>query len=506
MASTEARPSAVIPAQAGPAAKERGGQPPTAAPPGYGHKEVIGLLIAFALMFAARFAPVLPGLDPKGQVVLGVFLWFIVALATEALPQAVVGVGAPMFVVVLGAAPVAKAYSAFAGDVFFLAFGAFVLVAAMIGTGLGKRIALGIAAGVRSSKASRILGALMGAGTGLHAVLPTVSETALFLPISRCIGEMTADAPRSKALERANAATILTITGLVPLFAGVFFLTAGVPNLVLTGLLHKSFGIDVTWVQWLVFNLPLWGLIPILFFIVRRWFRLKDVEIPDAETRLPRMRTELGPIGRAEKWTLAAIVVAFVLWTTEPLHHISTGMVSVIMALVLLAPWTGISFAEHGKHMMWQVLFLIGGAISMGDLLYSSGAVTWLAKFLVEPITNSGITNPILLLLILAFALHIARAGVLSGGAMAAAFVPLILALAGPLHFSVLPFSLILVNALNFAVFVPISAVAILIAFEASGIKWGEMIRLGALISVVANVYLILVQSLWLDVLGYPLR
>ncbi len=510
MATTEATPGG--PAPAGGATRhpvsttKQAGAPAEAAPRWFRRKEVIGLVIAFGLMFTARFAPVFPGLGSTGQIVLGVFLWFVICLATEALPQAIVGVGAPMFAVVLGAAPVAKAYGAFASDTFFLAFGAFILVAAMIGTGLGKRIALVVAAGVRSSRASRILGALMGAGTLLHAVLPTVSETALFLPISRCIGEMSDGAPRSNALARANAATILTITGLVPLFAGVFFLTAGVPNLVLTGLLQKSFGIDVTWVQWLVFNLPLWGLIPILFLVVRRWFRLKGVEIPDAQTRLPQMRTALGPVSRPERWTIVGIVVAFVLWTTEPLHHISTGMVSVIMALVLLAPWTGISFAEHGKHVMWQVLFLIGGAISVGDLLYSSGAVTWLATFLVGPITGSGITDPILLLLILAFALHVARAGVLSGGAMAAAFVPLTIALAGPLHLNVLPFSIILVNALNFAVFVPISTVAVLIAFEASGIKWGEMMRLGSLISVIANVYLILTQSLWLDVLGYPLR
>jgi di/tricarboxylate transporter len=86
----------------------------------------------------------------------------------------------------------------------------------------------------------------------------------------------------------------------------------------------------------------------------------------------------------------------------------------------------------------------------------------------VEPIKASRLRSPVLLL-VLAFALHVARAGVLSGGAMAAAFVALTIALATSLHLNVLPFALILTNALNFAVFVPISSVAVLIAFEASG-------------------------------------
>lgn len=392
-----------------------------------------------------------------------------------------------------------------ATEPFFLAFGAFMLVAAMIGTGLGKRIAFAVAAGVRSTRATRILGALMGAGTALHAVLPTVSETALFLPISHCLGEMVQGEERSPELDRANAATILTITGLVPLFGGVLFLTAGVPNLVLSGLLSRSLHIQLSWVDWLIYNLPLWGLIPILYLVVRRWFRLSGVELPQATTRLPRMRAELGPITRPEISTLVAIAVGFALWTTEPLHHISTGMVAVIMVVVLFLPWTGITMADHGRHIMWQVLFLLGGAISMGNLLYDSGAVTWLAGFLVEPIKASRLHSPVLLLLVLAFALHVARAGVLSGGAVAAAFVPLTIALATSLHLNVLPFALILTNALNFAVFVPISSIAVLIAFEASELRWGEMLRFGALISVIANIYLVIAQIAWMSLLGYPL-
>jgi sodium-dependent dicarboxylate transporter 2/3/5 len=199
------------------------------------------------------------------------------------------------------------------------------------------------------------------------------------------------------------------------------------------------------------------------------------------------MRAELGPITRPEISTLVAIAVGFALWTTEPWHHTSTGMVAVIMVVVLFLPWTGITMADHGRH----------------NLLYDSGAVTWLAGFLVEPIKASGLHSPVLLL-VLAFALHVARAGVLSGGAVAAAFVPLTIALATSLHLNVLPFALILTDALKFTVFVPISSVAVLIAFEASGLRWGEMLRLGALISVIANVYLVITHSAWMSLLGHP--
>jgi len=467
---------------------------------------LVALVLASVIVAVAHLAPAMPGLKPQAQTILGVFIWFVIVLAAEALPQILIGVAAPLLVFLLNRTPVPEAFNAFNSDVFFLIMGAFVLVAVMIGTGLGKRLALGIVASVRSTKATRIMAAMMGAGTALHVILPTVSETALFLPISRCLGELHEGEEMPPTLKRANQAMILTVTGLVPLFAGAFFLTAGVPNLILAALLEKSSNIKINWLDWLVYNLPLWGLIPILYFLVRWWFKIGDIELPNAATVLPKVRADLGRISRGEIWTLVCIGVGFTLWVSEPLTGISTGMAALIMVVLLFMPWSGLRFADYGGQVMWPLLFLIAGAISMGNLLFKSGAVTWLAQFLVAPIESSGINNGIAILLILAFGLHIARAGIISGGAMAAVFVPLIIGIAKPLGFNVLPFALILTNALNFAVFVPISAVAILIAVQTAELKWREMIIFGSIVSVIANVYLILVQSQWMALLGHPLR
>lgn len=466
---------------------------------------VLALLVATAALLALHLGPPLPGLKPQAQTVLGIFLWFVIVLATEALPQIVVGVAAPLLAVILNGTRVPKAFNAFNSDVFFLILSAFMLVAVMIGTGLGKRVAFGVVHVVRSSRASRILGAMTVAGTLLHAILPTVSETALFLPISRCLGELSEGQQMPPKLRRANQAMILTITGLVPLFASVLFLTAGVPNLVLTALLGKNSGIQINWLDWFIYNLPLWGLIPITYLLVRWWFKLGSVELPDATQTLARARAELGPISKQEIWVLVCIAVGFTLWVTEPLHGISTGMSALIMVGLLFMPGIGLRFADFAGAVMWQLLFLIGGAISMGNLLFSSGAVTWLSRFAVAPIQHSGLHNGILVLFILAFALHVARAGIISGGAMAAVFVPLSIGIAKQLGFNVLPFALILTNAMNFAVFVPISAVAVLIAVQAAELRWREMVAFGSLLSVVANVYLILTQSAWMALLGHPL-
>lgn len=464
------------------------------------------LAVAFGLVALAHWGPLLPGLHPVGQTVLGVFIWFILCTAANALPGTAVGVGAPMLVVVLTGMKLPKAFSAFNGNVFFLAFGAFVMAAVMMATPLGRRVALGITGLLRSSKVDRILGGAMGATVFLHAVLPTVSETALFLPVAQGLTELPYRDDDRHAEERSRVAVIMTVAGLTPLFAASLFLTGAFPNLMLTGVLASTSGIHIGWLTWFVYNLPLWGLLPLLFFLVRWWFHLGGLELADASVALPRMRSELGPMGWNEKWAVICVTGGFVLWVSAPLTKLSTGMVALMVVMALFAPWGGLDIRSVGRHVMWEVWVLLGGAISMGNTLYGTGVVSWLAKFLVKPIVASGINQPIVILLIVVFGLHIARAGIVSAVATGAAFIPLTIGLAKALGMAVLPFSLIVTNALGYAIFLPISITAVLIAFSASGMRWGEALRFGALLSVVANVYVVVVQSAWLDLLGLPLR
>lgn len=461
---------------------------------------------ALALVALARFGPLLPGLSPEGQTVLGVFLFFILCTATSALPGPVVGLTAPTLVVVLTHAKLSVAFSAFDGKVFFLALGAFVIAAVMMATPLGRRIALSITGLCNSSKVPRILSAAMGGTVFLHAVLPTVSETALFLPVAQGLSEIPPKAGQEVHQQRTNTAFVMTIAGLTPLFAGPLFLTGAFPNLMLTGLLHKTMGIRISWLSWFLYNLPLWGLLPILFLMAQRWFRLKGVELSDAKVAIPQMRAELGPISWPEIWAVICVTTGFALWITGPLTHLSTGMVALLVVGMMFLPFGGLDFARVAPQIMWGVLMLLGGAISLGNLLFKTGVVKWMSHFLVAPIHAAGLHSPILVLLAVVFGLHIARAGVVSAVATGAAFIPLTIGLAKGFGFSVLPFSLIVTNALNYAVFLPISITAVLIAFSASKMRWAEAVRFGALLSIVANVYVVIVQSAWLDILGLPLR
>ncbi|MDN5347090.1 MAG: hypothetical protein PWP65_654 [Clostridia bacterium] len=468
-------------------------------------KQVIGTIIAFILLFSVGFAPAFPGLKPEAQRVLAIFLWFIACMVTDALPKAIIGLAAPTLLVVMANMKIPAAFGAFASNAFFLAIGAFIYAAIMMGTPLGRRIAIGITNTLRSTRVTRILTGLSLADVAIGGILPTVSETALFLPISKGVTGLMRGREHLPESKRINTAIILMITALVPLFTGPLILTSHFPNIMLAGNL-ANVKIQVSWVDWFIYNLPLWGLLPILLLYVTWYFKLKGLDIPGADEELPKMKAELGKITWPEIWAAACLILGLFLWITEgTLHNMKTGMVAIIVLMLAFLPFGKLNFEKMNQYIMWDIWLLLGGAICVGNALNNSGAVDWLAGFIVNPIKAAGILSPLAVLFIIVFGFHIARAGIVSAAAMGATFIPLTIGLAKELGFNILPFSLIVINSLSYAFFLPISITAFLIAWGASGTSTWEAIKFGSLLSVIANIYVILVQSAWMTLIGHPL-
>lgn len=467
-------------------------------------KALVGLAVSFGILLALHFAPTMPGLKPAAQSALGVFLWFIVCMVSDALPKAIVGFATPLLLVIFSGLKPGVAFKAFSTDIFFLGAGAFVIAGIMMGTPLGRRIALTLVTVLKSNRVTKIQTGLGLADVAVGSVLPTVSETALFLPVTKAIGTLMKGKEHLPEVKRINTALLLQTPGLTPLFTGTLILTSHFPNIILAGQLKETHGIYISWLDWFWLNLPLWGLLPIMFFYVFTYFKLWKLEIPGAEEQIPKLKKELGKITWPEIWGLICIALGLLLWITEGVHKIQSGMVALITATLLFMPWGKIRFENVNKHIMWDTLILLGGAISLGTNLYDVGVVKWLSDFIVEPVKGLGLPT-LAMMVVLAFALHIARAGVVSAVAMGAAFIPLLIGMAKSFELNVLPFTLVLTNCLSYAFFLPISITAFLIAWGASGATGWTAIRFGAGLSIISNLYVLFVQTAWLALIGYPL-
>lgn len=467
---------------------------------------ITGLLVAFAILFYFHWGQPIPGLKPQAQTVLGIFAWFITVTVTDAMNRLAIGVTVPMLLVVLGGYTVPEGFKAFSSGIFFLLAGAFTFAGVMMGTPLGRRIAIGITTAMRSARVTRIIGGLAVADVAVGGLLPTVTEAALFLPIVKAVTLLMKGREHLAESKRIRTALFYMDPGLVPLFTAPLILTSQPPNIMLVGHLKTVEKIDISWIQWFWLNLPLWGLLPILFLYVIWWFKLRGLEIPGADTELPRMKQELGAITWPEIWAASCISLGLLLWVTEgTLHKISTSMVAVVVIFLLFLPCGGIKYTMIGPHVLWDTLFLFGGAISLGGAFSSSGAATWMADGIVAPLKDANL--PLIpLLLVLIGGLQIARAGVLSASAMGAAFIPLAVGLAHSLGMSAMPFTLVVINCLSYAILLPFSIAGFFLAWGASKTSGWDAVKFGIPLTIISNIYVIVVQTAWLTLIGYPMR
>ena len=330
------------------------------------------------------------GLDAKAWQCFAVFAATIVALLIKPMPM---GASVLCGLVVLAGGNVlgetskeslAAALSGYGDTTTWLVVSAFLLGSAMVRSGLGRRIALGLAVLLGRT----VLGlayAIAGAEFVLGTMIPsnTARGGGVMAPIvnslSHALGSRADDRPR-------RAGEYLCLCGAhLNLVAAATFLTGMAAN----PLIAKETGIDFDWGTWL-----LGSIVPALVsFLVLPLFLLKlaPPELTDAQGARSQARSdldEMGPWTRMEKTMLGVFVLMVGLWASKPLHGLHTTTVALAGVVILL-----VAGVEKWKDMKenaaaWDALIWLGGLISMADALRNLGFISWFAETMNDEVVG----------------------------------------------------------------------------------------------------------------------
>lgn len=385
-----------------------------------------GLPLALVIGLLIYFSPPSPTLGVQGHAAIALFAATFILFLTEALPLAVTAIAVVPVAVLMGIVKIGPGLAPFASSSLFLMFGAFILAAGMIESRLAERI-MYLVLKMGGSTTFRITFGIMVGNIILSFLVPSsTARVAILLPVCVSIIKLFNVEGRSKFA--VNLLLTLTLTN-ATIASGI--LTATVPNPVTVEFIAKAGGPTISYMDWLIIGFP-----PALIMTVITWgiiqlmFKPESREIPGGMNYITDRLNSMGKMEYKEKYTLGVFAIVVALWMTGDITKIDSTTACMAGSLLLFLPKFGvISWKTAQTHISWNVLVIVGGGLSLGNLLFRTGASKWLAQLAFDSFGLHALPIVVILLIVMFVAqfMHFFFVGTT---VMATAMLPMVISLA----------------------------------------------------------------------------
>lgn len=454
--------------------------------------QVIGLVLGPLLLLMTLTLPAPGDMSIQAWSALGLMLLMATWWSTEAIPIPATALLPIVLIPALDLGSIRDATTPYANPIIFLFLGGFTLGLAMQRWNLHRRIALLTLRAV-GDKPKRQIAGFMLATAFLSMWVSNTATSIMMLPIGLSVIAMMEQGD-SKGSRRYATALLLAIAYSASI-GGIATLIGTPPNALLAAYLVENQGIEVGFAQWMLMGVPV---SLVMLGLTWWWLTRRDFGLSSQTGSGELIREELAKLGslqKAEKLVAAVFVLAAVGWVFRPL--LSAG----------LMPWlsdTGIAIAaavvlfllpvdfrkkvfvldwETAEKLPWGVLLLFGGGLAMAGVISSSGLAQWIA----ESLSGSG-ALPTLMMIALVTAVIIFLTEVTSNTATAAAFLPLLGALAVSQGVPVLLFTVPAAIAASCAFMMPVATPPNAIVFSSGHMSIKDMIRVGFVLNLLGIV------------------
>jgi L-tartrate/succinate antiporter len=370
---------------------------------------------------ALALIPPPDGLAPYAWRYFALFASVILALITEPIPAAAVGLLGVTFAATFGliftpsqmadpafrfpAEALKWALAGFANGTVWLIVAAFVFAMGYDKTGLGRRIALVLV--------KRLGGRTLGLGYAIAlsdlALAPfTPSNTArsagAIFPVIVSIPGLYGSGPGESA--RRIGAYLLLVAFAATCVTSSMFVTALAPNLLALELVRKVTGVEITWTAWFIGFVPIGG--PLLLLLPWLVYRLYPPEIRTS-AEVPRWAAQelanLGAITAKETIMAVLVVIALGLWIAGGSVIDATMVALVAISLMLIfavVSWDDIV----GNRAAWNVLVWFATLVVLADGLSKVGVVDWVGRGASAALAGHSPMFVMMVLVVLFFMLH----------------------------------------------------------------------------------------------------
>ncbi|MFO8140613.1 MAG: DASS family sodium-coupled anion symporter [Marinobacter sp.] len=472
--------------------------------PGLPKSQVIGLILGTFFLLVTWVVPAPESMSEEAWAALGLMLLMATWWSTEAIPIPATALLPIVLVPALGLGTISQATSPYANPIIFLFLGGFTLGLAMQRWNLHRRIALMTLRAMGNQPKRQIAGFML-ATAFLSMWVSNTATAIMMLPIGLSVVAMM-DSSNPDGMRRYATALLLAIAYSASI-GGIATLIGTPPNALLAAYLSENQGISVGFAQWMLLGVPV---SVVMLVLTWWWLTRKDFGIGGSAGSSDMIHEELAKLGsmsRGEKLVALVFVLTASAWIFRPLLSASlmpwlsdTG-IAIAAAIVMFiipvnsAQRTFVLDWESASKMPWGVLLLFGGGLAMAGVISSSGLAEWIAASL-------GVAGvlPTLVMVALVATVIIFLTEVTSNTATAAAFLPLLGALAMSQEVSPLLLTVPAAIAASCAFMMPVATPPNAIVFSSGHMHISDMIRAGFALNLIGVIVVTLISYALLGV------
>jgi sodium-dependent dicarboxylate transporter 2/3/5 len=405
-----------------------------------------GLAAAAILLFGIHLLPVPPSferanvdvaLSAGGKTALAILACAVTLWVTETLPFAVTSLVAMLLIPAFGLLDFRATVRAGFGEpiiVFFV--GVLLLSSAFTRSGLGTRLVYEILRRV-GTRVDHVLLALLAAGSFISWWITDMAVAAMLLPLG--VG-LLRDADL-RPLESNVGRAVMIASAFGPLIGGIATPAGTAANLVAIAQLKQLAGVEVSFLKWMAYGVPAAVLMVPAAWRVLLWLFPPEIRtLPISQADIARRLSVIGPLRGGELKTLLVFATVIALWLGTPFFAEWTGgriappveAVALAGGLALFLPGMRIvSWKQAEQDVEWGGLMLIVAGLSLGLVVYETGAARWLAWVLLGGIAGVPVVLQAFVIVLAVAALHLLFS---SNTVAASIIVPILVALANELH------------------------------------------------------------------------
>lgn len=307
-------------------------------------------------------------------------LVFAIALfATHVLPEHVTALTVMLVAVVSGVAPTSVVFSGFQVGALWLLFAGIIIGQAVQEAGLGVFLARRVLGLWRLTYPRAIVLLVVIAALLGFFVPATIPRVILLMPLALGMAEAMGLQPGG----RGYAGLAIAVGG------GTFFpdfaiITANLPSVVHVGAIESTYGIHVSYSEFLFYHLPAIGLFRTVALILLLIAIFREPARTVAET-------DDGPMTATQKRLLAVLIGTLVLWGTDAVHGIQPAWIAMATAIVILWPATNlISKTASRDKMSFAPVLYIAGILSIGAIMIHNGLDDRVGAFVLRLLDGGG--------------------------------------------------------------------------------------------------------------------